>query len=225
MFSAILRQVSGEHSHYTTETLRQAVVDHLRENPYRDAERTCQYRDFLSDVVRTDDAYNVDTEAPDVEDLIINSIADPHEQAERKWQKYLRRLQAGAYGDEIALTGVAELLAVSIRIVKRNTVLAVDPTIASSHIVLALVGQYHYVSLEPHKRTHLAPLTLTYHLLCHHTRRMRVVFSAILMLAALNKSKQRKNVSYNIDKYCTSSGGVWCALNGMCLHMSCCAVH
>ena len=84
MFSAVLRQVSGEHSQYTAETLRQAVVDHLRENPYRDAERTCHYRDFLSDVVRTDDAYNADTEAPDEEDLSINSITDPHEQAERK---------------------------------------------------------------------------------------------------------------------------------------------
>ena len=58
MFSAVLRQVSGEHSHYTAETFRQAVVDHLRENPYRDAEHTCHYRDFLSDTVRTDDAYN-----------------------------------------------------------------------------------------------------------------------------------------------------------------------
>ena len=54
MFSAVLRQVSGEHSHYTAESLRQAVVDHLRENPYRDAERTTHYRDFLSDTVRTD---------------------------------------------------------------------------------------------------------------------------------------------------------------------------
>ena len=35
MFSAVFRQVSGEHSHYTAESLRQAVVDHLRENPYR----------------------------------------------------------------------------------------------------------------------------------------------------------------------------------------------
>ena len=79
----------------------------------------------------------------------MNSIADPHEQAERKWQKYLRRLQAGAYGDVIALTGIADMLSVSIGVVKKKTVSTVDPTIASSRIVLALVGQYHYVSLEP----------------------------------------------------------------------------
>ena len=38
MFSAVVRQLSGEHSHYTADTLRQAVVKYLRENPYRDAE-------------------------------------------------------------------------------------------------------------------------------------------------------------------------------------------
>ena len=92
-----------------------------------------------------------DTETPDEEDLITNSIADPHEQAERKWQKYLRRLQAGTYGDEMVLTGVAELLGVSIRIVKRNSVTG---------------GPHHCIF--PHR----------------------------------------------------PQGGVWCALNGMCVHMS-----
>ena len=61
MFSAVVRQLSGEHSHYTADTLRQAVVKYLRENPYRDAKRTSHYRDFIADAVPTD---NTDTEAP-----------------------------------------------------------------------------------------------------------------------------------------------------------------
>ena len=47
MFSAVVRQLSQadydcttEHSHYTAETLRQAVVDHLLESPYEDEDHT-----------------------------------------------------------------------------------------------------------------------------------------------------------------------------------------
>ena len=149
MFSAVVRQLSGEHSHYTADTLRQAVVKYLRENPYRDAERTCHYRDFIADAVATDDTYNADTEAPNEEDKFINSIEDPDERAELKWQKYLRRLQAGAYGDDMALTGVAELLSVAIHVTKTYTPLHIHTGIATSHIFLALLGQFHYVSLEP----------------------------------------------------------------------------
>ena len=100
MFSAVIIQLSGEHSHYTAETLRQTVRQYLGENPYIYAERTSHYRDFLADAVATDDTYNADTEAPNEEDKYTNSIEDPDERAELKWQNYLRRLQTGAYADD-----------------------------------------------------------------------------------------------------------------------------
>ena len=49
----------------------------------------------------------------------------------------------------MALTGVAKLLSVAIHVTKTNTPLHIDTGMATSHIFLALLGQFHYVSLEP----------------------------------------------------------------------------
>ena len=171
MFLAALRQVSGEHSHHTAETFRRPVVDHLRENLYRDAEHTSHYRDCLSDAVRTDDAYNADTEAPDVEDQSINSIADPQKQAERKWQKYQRRLQAGAYGHSLVSQNCFQF------------------RFASSKRIQC------YRSTPP---VHLpvSSLTLSDNTITCHWNLKRMTHLAPLSLPALKKSKQRMDVSY-----------------------------
>ena len=77
--------------------LRQKVADHLQAN-------AALYRDFLCQPVPSeDDDYNADTEQPTTEDQYINSVVDPQMQTELRWQKYVKCLRQGAWGDHITL--------------------------------------------------------------------------------------------------------------------------
>ena len=125
----------------------------------------------------------------------------------------------------MALTGVAELLGVLIRIIKRNTVLPVDPTIASSRIVLALVGQYHYVSLEPQEDNGPGSTDIEIPLaLPSHSMKDA---SGLQCNTDVSRSEE-KQAEDECKLQCTQAAhvirGVWCALNGMCVHMSFCAI-
>ena len=141
--------------------------------------------------------------------------------------KYLRRLQAGAYRDDIALTGVAELLSVAIHVTKTNTLLHIDTgwqlPISSLPFSVNSVTCYW----NPNKMTCLPPLALKCHLLYHPTQALtQVVFSATLIVPALNKSNQMLNVSFHLHymymciyvQTCTTARGG--ALNGICLHIT-----
>ena len=54
------------------------------------------------------DDYNADTEPQIQEDKYIDSIADPELQTELRWQKYLRCLKQGAWGDNIAMQAISQ---------------------------------------------------------------------------------------------------------------------
>ena len=58
---------------------------------------------FVCQPVETNDGYNADTVAPTKEDEYIASIADPQLQTDLRWQKYLKQLEEGAWGDNIGL--------------------------------------------------------------------------------------------------------------------------
>ena len=91
MFSAIVYQLNS--TGMCSKALRQAVLDYLQGNQAR-----C-YCDFVCQPV---DHHDIDTEPIIQEDEIISSITDPQFQTELRWQKYVRCLKQGAWGDNIA---------------------------------------------------------------------------------------------------------------------------
>ena len=98
------------------------------------------------------DPRNADTEAPSEQDEFINSIVNPQLQQQLRWLRYLERLNAGAWGDHIAVQGLADMLHVNIHII--STINPDMALIKTSHdnsigvIHLGLIGQFHYQALE-----------------------------------------------------------------------------
>ena len=66
---------------------------------------------FLCQPVVSHNVYNADTEPPTAEDESINSISDSNLLS---WEKYLRCLRKGAWGDHIALQGIVDMLSIKI---------------------------------------------------------------------------------------------------------------
>ena len=90
---------------------------------------------------------------PDKEDEYIKSVEDPDTQADRRWNKYLKRLRSGAYGDHISAQALAEVLKVQIEIISTSapdteTLLTPGGSHVDIKIILGHVGQFHYVALE-----------------------------------------------------------------------------
>ena len=95
-FSAISYQLhTNDVCSADSSELRQKVADHLEAN-------APLYSDFLCEPVPSEDgSYNADTAQPTPEDELINSVSDPQLQSELRWQKYVRCLRQGAWGDHI----------------------------------------------------------------------------------------------------------------------------
>ena len=72
------------------------------------------YSRFVHQSVASNDGYNADNEALNEEDAYIESVIDPVVQHELRWQKYLRRLSEGAWGEQIALTAICMLFDVKV---------------------------------------------------------------------------------------------------------------
>ena len=92
-----------------------------------------------------------DTEQPTAEDEYINSIGDPQLQAELRWQKYVRCLRQGGWGDNITMQAIADMLSVKISVLSSNhPMFTVTPGICSAEceIFVGLIMQYHYVGLD-----------------------------------------------------------------------------
>ncbi len=73
------------------------------------AENGDVYSHFVHQPVASNNAFNADNEPLDDEDAYIESVADPIVQQQLRWQKYLRRLSEGAWGDHIALAAICNL--------------------------------------------------------------------------------------------------------------------
>ena len=146
MFSALSYQLQANGvCNADSSELRQNVADHLRAY-------AALYHGFLCQAVPSEDNdYNADTEQPTAEDEFIDSVADPQLQTELRWQKYVRCLRQGAWGDHITLQAIADMLSVKICVLSSNhQIFSVTPAscTSDSEIFVGLVMQYHYVGLD-----------------------------------------------------------------------------
>ena len=129
-------------------SLRQAVCQYLSR---------CGdfYSDFVHQSVSSSDGYNADNDPPDEEDAYIESITDPVVQQELRYQKYVRRLSEGAWGDSIAIAAMCNMFDVNIVVFCANmdgTSIAVNTPIGDDmceqSLGLGLIMQYHFVGLD-----------------------------------------------------------------------------
>ena len=74
---------------------------------------SCHLRAFLSDSVSS----TGDMESAEEEDHFISSIADDDTRQQLRWCRYLSRLNSTAWGDHIAVQGLADMLHVDIHII------------------------------------------------------------------------------------------------------------
>ena len=57
---------------------------------------------------------------PSKEDEYIASITDTPLQTEFRWQKYLKDLEGGAWGDNIAMQAISDMLSVTINVLSSD---------------------------------------------------------------------------------------------------------
>ena len=145
MFSAISYQLQNNGvCDADSNKLREKVADHLQAN-------AALYCDFLCQPVSSEDGYNADTEQPTAEDEFIKSVSDTQLQTELRWQKYVRCLRQGAWGDHITMQAIADMLSVKINVLSSNhPMVSVTPAVCSAEceIFVGLILQYHYVGLD-----------------------------------------------------------------------------
>jgi hypothetical protein len=146
LFNSISYQLNNVQ--FNSNTFRSLLVDYLRDNPYINDTHCSNFVTLVS----SNDGYNADTEPPDE---YIASIVDPEEQAQHRWEKYLERLLNGAWGDNIALQGISNMLEITIEVTQvtnnYDTVTTISPACGNSNctVNVGLIMQYHYVGLDP----------------------------------------------------------------------------
>ena len=145
MFSAISHQLQTSNvCSIDSSELRQMVASHMEAN-------AVLYCGFMCQPVATNSKYNADTEPPTAEDEYINSVADPELQTQLRWDKYLRRLRQGAWGDHINMQAIADMLSVKINVLSSDhPVASATPSNsnATCEMSVGLIKQYHYVGLD-----------------------------------------------------------------------------
>ena len=151
LFSAVAVQLDSLGIPPSKTSLREQLVEYLQEHPYIH-DSSSHFREFISASVISDDPSNADTEAPSQQDVFINSIENLRLRQQLRWLRYLERLHAGAWGDHIAVQGLADMLHVDIHII--STITPDMELIRTSHdtrvgvVHLGLIGQFHYQVLE-----------------------------------------------------------------------------
>ena len=145
MFSAISHQLqTSDVCDVESSELRQLVASHMEAN-------AALYHGFVCQPVATNSKYNADTEPPTDEDEYINSVADPKLQNQLRWAKYLRHLRQGAWGDNLTIQAVADMLSMKINVLSSDYPAASVPPSNSSatcEMSVGLIKQYHYVGLD-----------------------------------------------------------------------------
>ena len=142
MFSAIAYQLNSSGiCDFDSNALRQTVAHYLEAN-------RASYCDFLCQpVAQNADCNDADTEPPTQEDEFIDNIANPELQTELRWQKYLRCLKLGAWGDNIAMQAISDMLSVTINVLSSHyPMYSVTPRnhCADNEVFVGLIMQYHY---------------------------------------------------------------------------------
>ncbi len=122
-------------------------MSYLRDNPF--VVDNVHYSEFLPEPVACDDAHNADTEAPTAEDAGIAALADPAVRAQQRWERYLQRLSDGAWGDNIAIQGISNMLNITVHVLSSgNPTLTHVTNPSQNNVYIGLVMQYHFVSLD-----------------------------------------------------------------------------
>ena len=107
------------------------------------------YHNFLCQPVPSEDGSLIaDTAQPTPEDELIKSVSNPQLESEMRWQKYVRCLRQGTWGDHITLQAIADMLSVKINVISSNhPMFSVTPGVCSAECE-GLILQYHYVGLD-----------------------------------------------------------------------------
>ena len=146
LFHSVRMQLETLGIHLQARAMREQLAQYLQEHPYTH-DGSCHLRVFLSDSV----ASTGDMESAEEEDHFISSIADDDTRQQLRWCRYLSRLNSTAWGDHIAVQGLADMLHVDIHIIATSNP-DMEP-IKSCHpaigvLNLGLMGQLHYISLH-----------------------------------------------------------------------------
>ena len=150
-FSAVAAQLNSLGIKPGGTSLREQLVEYLEAHPYTH-DCSSHFRSYVSAPVVSDDPSNADTEAPSEQDNIISCVDDLQQHQQLRWLQYLERLNAGAWGDHIAVQGLADMLHVNI-----HTISTINPDMElirtsrnapAGVIHLGLMGQFHDQGLE-----------------------------------------------------------------------------
>ena len=112
LFHSVRMQLETLGIHLQARAMREQLAHYLQEHPYTH-DGSCHLRAFLSDLI----ASTGDMESAEEEDHFISSIADDDTRQQLRWCRYLSRLKSTAWGDHIAVQGLADMLHVDIQII------------------------------------------------------------------------------------------------------------
>ena len=147
LFSSVAYQLQRLGHNVNKSSLRQMVADYL-------SEHADFYSAFVHQPVNSNDGMNADNEPVDDEDVYLESLSDPVVQQELRWQKYLRRLRQGAWGDNIAIAAMCDLFDVCINVFwarqAGTSIVKNTPSLTDGKRVLniGLILQFHFVGLD-----------------------------------------------------------------------------
>ena len=147
LFSSVAYQLQRVGHNINKSSLRQMVADYL-------SEHADFYSAFVHQPVNSSDDMNADNEPIDDEDVYIESLYDPVVQHELRWQKYLRRMRKGAWGDNIAIAAICDLFDACINVIWARQ--AGTSIVKNSHCLtdgknllnIGLILQFHFVGLD-----------------------------------------------------------------------------
>ena len=151
------------------EMLRRDVVQY-----FRSSENTSRYQEFVSGPdtltssisslslsVEQNRRHGHDVECPEEVDFTISMIPDNVIRQRERWNRYVNRLEEGAWADNVTIQGLADMLLIEINIISTlnpDNITVIKPFTAHSTnhttplpiVHIGLIEQHHYVALEPH---------------------------------------------------------------------------
>ena len=155
LFHSVLYQLDAFSG--TVDDLRQMVASFL--DSHRDF-----YVSFVPEPVEPIDPLNADNEPLDAEDLEIARVSDSVLRAQKVWERFIRRLKAGAWGNHVCVAAMANMFSATINVFKATDqtcfVQSVIPLEGEStlEVNIGLTNQNHYVGLDTlHSETVVSP--------------------------------------------------------------------
>ena len=110
------------------------------------------YCDFLAQPMQSNNAYDADTEARSDEDAFIDTICDSKLQVRLRWGRYIHRLRNGAWGDHVAIQGIANEFNVAVNVLtsRHSNMIRIVPRNGNveHEVYIGLILQYYYVGLD-----------------------------------------------------------------------------